>query len=148
MLHWDSKPPIFPHPCCPRCNNWPKTHHPCPLSNSWLFGVIWDMIGTPRGVWCHFGNFEFYAHNWLPKPQKNPMLYYIPDNNKFHGYIVQNYLVPVHIVCVICLSFDGFLSVLHQIWFLRFINTPIFFLDSILSHGIRACWIFFSCRSI
>ena len=75
MLLWDSKPPSFPHPHCPRCNHWPKTHQPCHFSNFWPFGNIWDAIGPPRGVWCQFGNFGIFAHNWIPKPLESLMMY-------------------------------------------------------------------------
>ena len=60
----------------------------------------------------------------------------------------KNYLVLVHIVCVICLSFDGFLPVLHQILFVSFTNAPRLFFRSNLSHGMISYWIFLSYRSI
>ena len=99
MLHWDSKPPIFPHQTYPRCNNWYTTHQPWKISNLLLFGVIWDEIGPPRGVWCHFGNFDLYAHNWLPNPFKKIWCIYKPINNNFRVRQSKIILFPTIIVC-------------------------------------------------
>ena len=50
MPPWDSKPPRFPHPRMPRCNHWPTSSQPHSVSNSWLFRLIWGVIGLPMGV--------------------------------------------------------------------------------------------------
>ena len=135
MPPWDSKPPIFTHPRIPRCNNFPTSSQPRPFINLWLFGMIWSVIGPPRGDWCQFGNFDLYTHIGLPKPQETLMMYYKPVTNMFLCHIIKNNLVLFTFVCVNYFSIHGFCWFLHQIWFVSFSNAPRFSYSLNFSHS-------------
>ena len=125
MPPWDSKPPIFQHPCMCRCNNWPKSYHPCLLSNLWLFGFIRGMIGPPMGDWCQFWNFDLYTHIGLPKPHKTFQMYYKPYNNMFCVRQLKINLVMFTCVCVNCFSINGFCTKFDLWVSLMLLDSPV-----------------------
>ena len=126
MLHWDSKPSIFPHPHYPRCNHWPNTNQPCHFSNSWPFGEIWDEIGPPRGFDANLEILGFLLTIGFQSHSNHSWCIYKPINRNFRFRQYKNYLVSNYH----CVQFNCNLMVFYesctQIWFVNFTNTPRF----------------------